>query len=260
MLDIERIFAAAKHATDMPQCSNSNQCGAKTTPQSAPGLTDSHTNAGTLLGRNTPVSPGKGGNSHRETRRSPVEVGTLEQASMRVTEGFPTVPTVPTEKNREGETGRSAPPVGAAGSDFCAAQFRGASRPVRHEINPAAVVRCVPFRDRIGATDEEVGAALRTLGQSSPIEEQRAWAASCVSKGLTPWRLLTFPAVPDERDCLGCAHIRSTVGAVRPHERRRFRWACALGYPMREVARASERILTAPPECESWARWAPAER
>ncbi len=172
--------------------------------------------------------------------------------------GVPTVPTVPTSKKREPESKPIAPAGVGAASSFRAvvAEVVGDSR--CHEINPAAVVLCFHAMTAMDATDAEMGEALRTLAHSPPSEQQRTWSDVCEARGLVPWRLLTFAAVEEERDCMGCANLRSLSGPVNGNERRRFRWGCALGYPIREVARASERIITAPPECRSWHKHLPA--
>ncbi|WP_374510555.1 hypothetical protein [Niveibacterium sp.] len=112
----------------------------------------------------------------------------------------------------------------------------------------------------LAASAAEVVEALRTLHDFPPAEQQRMWSDACEARGLVPWRLLTFPAVEQEHDCMGCAHLASASGPLIEGDRRRFRWRCGLGYPVREVARASERIITAPPECASWDRYAPEPR
>lgn len=126
-----------------------------------------------------------------------------------------------------------------------------------HELNPAAVVLCFHAMRAKHASDTELAEALHALTQHPPAEQQRQWAQACKRAGLTPWRLLTFAPISEDRDCMGCAHLVSHSGRLLLDERRAFRWGCAKGWPVREVARASERIICAPDECNDWTRFRP---
>ncbi len=57
-----------------------------------------------------------------------------------------------------------------------------------------------------------------------------------------------------------CVHLDSILDYVEGDERRRYRWKCKRGYLILEYGRATERIMLAPPECESWERFYPGQQ
>ncbi|WP_267726604.1 hypothetical protein [Niveibacterium sp. 24ML] len=174
--------------------------------------------------------------------------------------GVSTFPTVTTSETHDPEPMHGTRAGGEAASSFRAVFSEADRCDLRHEFNPAALVMCFHLMNREGVSNEALGGALRALSLLRPIEQQVTLSRRCAAAGLDGWRLLSFDAPGEERDCMGCANLRSVSGRLTDDDRRMFRWGCALGYPVREVARASERIITAPPDCTSWVRYKPLPR
>lgn len=145
----------------------------------------------------------------------------------------------------------STPAAGGAGNVFSADESAGS-----HPIHPAAVVLCLAWCRAKGLDHEDRLAALGSLDTWPPGEQVRRWHGACIDEGLKPWLLLCLPAPKSGGDCTRCSHL-TTRQYAETGGRRLFHWACGLGYLILETGRGTERIWTAPPECQSWERWQP---
>ncbi len=130
---------------------------------------------------------------------------------------------------------------------------------VSYPLNPAAVCLVVAAckRSPRNLTPEDMGRHILSLHRLSPAEQVRHWHGVCLKQGLAPWRVLSFDSPGEGKDCGMCVHLDSILDHVEGDERRCYRWACKLGYLILEYGRATERIMLAPPECESYERFYP---
>ncbi len=126
-----------------------------------------------------------------------------------------------------------------------------------YPLNPAAVCLVVAACEKTRKTPEEIGRHVLSLHHLKPAEQVRHWHMNCEAVGVVPWQVLTMTSPIEGKDCGMCAHLHSMMEYVEGEDRRRFRWACKLGYLILEYGRATERIMLAPPECESWERHYP---
>ena len=112
---------------------------------------------------------------------------------------------------------------------------------------------------RQNITRQEQIERLLDLANDPPNEQVRVWSQACRDIGLKPWHVLSVPTSSEGKDCSLCRHLHQEVGRApgQPEDRREFRWACKQGYLILELGRGTERILTAPPDCQSWERWRP---
>ena len=134
----------------------------------------------------------------------------------------------------------------------------GASSAV-YQWNPAAVLLCLAYCRKVEATREEMAGAVVDLATLPPAEQVRMWHEACRQVGIKPHHVLNLKSPGEGADCMGCRHLASVTDHM-PGDRRRFRWACGQGYLQLEYGRHTERILLAPPECESWERWYPSDQ
>ena len=129
---------------------------------------------------------------------------------------------------------------------------------VSHPLHPAAVCLVVAACEKAWkTTPEEIGKQVLSLHHMTPTEQVRHGHAACLAKGVAPWRVLAFESPGEGKDCGMCTHLHSILDHVDGDKRRRYRWACKLGYLILEYGRATERIMLAPPECGSWERHYP---
>lgn len=168
----------------------------------------------------------------------------------------PAVPAVPAKKQRDG----TEPEENGAGGGVAANDFASEMKDIRtkfHPVNAVAVVLLVAYVDKVGASPDEIGAALAALRTMPPGEQVRQWWQACLGEKLKPWRLIHLPTPGEGMECTGCRNIALINDRV-PGSRGQFHWSCKLGYLIHETGRYTERILIAPPECQSFERWRPA--
>lgn len=170
---------------------------------------------------------------------------------------FPLFPLFPRPETRPGFEGKEKAPGVAGRPDQIRARNEGDQS--RFPLHPAGVVLCLAWCDAVGADPEERAAALEAMTTTPPGEQVKRWHGACVAKGLKPWELIYMRAPREGTECGACKHLTSREYR-HPDERRRFHWACALGYLLHEYGSGSERIWIAPPECSSWERWYPTDQ
>ncbi len=170
----------------------------------------------------------------------------------------PDVPDVPA-KNQRGScsTSENGAHGGGAELENLASENEGSS--VSYPLNPAAVCLVVAACEKSprNPTPEEMGRHILSLHRLPPAEQVRHWHGVCRKQGLLPWRVLSFESPGEGEDCGMCVHLDSILDYVEGDDRRRWHWACKLGYLILEYGRATERIMLAPPECQSWERFYP---
>ena len=152
-----------------------------------------------------------------------------------------TVGTVDFQGGEGRETG-GAPGGGAARESFA--------------LHPASVMLALAYCKKLKSSDDERVSALLHLTTMQPGEQVKYWHSLCVEAGVKPWEVLMIRAPASGFDCTMCKHL-TTRQITCYGERRRFDWACGLGYLILETGRGSERIWIAPPECQSYERWYP---
>ena len=148
---------------------------------------------------------------------------------------------------------------GAAEKNF-APENEGPS--VSYPLNPAAVCLVVAACERSlrGLMPEDMSKHILSLHRLPPAEQVRHWHGVCLKQGLLPWRVLSFESPGEGKDCGMCVHLDSILDYVEGDDRRRWHWACKLGYLILEYGRATERIMLAPPECHSYERFYPGKQ
>jgi hypothetical protein len=170
---------------------------------------------------------------------------------------FPLFPLFPRPETRLGLEGQEKAPWVAGRPDQIRARNEGGQR--RFPLHPAGVVLCLAWCDVVGADADERAAALEAMTTTPPAEQVKQWHGVCVAQGLKPWELIYTKAPAEGTECGNCKHLTSREYR-HLDERRRFHWACALGYLLHEYGSGSERVWIAPPECESWERWYPSDQ
>lgn len=170
---------------------------------------------------------------------------------------FPLFPLFPRPETRLGLEGQEKAPGVAGRPDQIRAGNEG-DKP-RFPLHPAGVVLCLAWCDAVGADADERAAALEAMTTTPPAEQVRRWHGACVAKGLKPWQLIYTKAPAEGAECGKCKHLTSREYR-HPDERRRFHWACALGYLLHEYGSGTERVWISPPECGSWERWYPSDQ
>ena len=168
---------------------------------------------------------------------------------------FASVPVVPVENQWTGNDPENRAGEGGAQQCFCAEVDEDEKS--NNEENPAAVLLLLAWARVKEATREERTALLSNLSTMTPADQVRHWHGVCLRAGLKPWHVLFRPAPTWGNDCTRCQHLTTRHEAIG-EDRRRYHWACGLGYLILEHGRGTERIYVAPPECESFERWFPA--
>jgi hypothetical protein len=187
---------------------------------------------------------------------------TLEANNGGASERFrPARPVRPAEKQVEGrkdgekEGKKSAPGGGVAAENFAPRKATSRQQSASFQPDPEAVVMVLEVCRVTGGDIHDLATALEGLRTMSPDEQVRRWHSTCVDLNIKPWRLLHPKAPEGGLDCMGCSHISSTLEFIPDMGRRCFTWLCGLGYSMHVHDHAGERVLIAPPECQSWERW-----
>lgn len=160
----------------------------------------------------------------------------------------PAVPAVPEKNTRDGKEIMEISRDGGVAAE----KFRGR----KHRMNALAAVLAVAYCESVGASNEEIMAALSGLRRHPSGDQFRIWWNACLGGKLDPWKELHGPTLGEGMECGSCKHIDSVASYVAG-TRRRFHWSCKLGYMIHEHGYALERVLIAPPECQSWEQWAP---
>ena len=170
----------------------------------------------------------------------------------------PVVPVVPAKNQR---VSCSTPENSAHGGGVAGKNLAPENEQANavHPINPAAVALVVAACEQTRKTPEEIGRHILALHAMAPGEQVRQWSKHCQAIGLFPWRILAMDSPGEGKDCGMCGNLHSVFDHVEgdSQPRRRFRWACKLGYLILEYGRATERIMLAPPECTRWERFYP---
>jgi len=173
-------------------------------------------------------------------------------------EFVPVVPVVPA-KNQWGSCSTSENGAHGGGAEVKNLASENEGPGVSYPLNPAAVCLVVAACERSprNLTPEDMGLHILSLHRLPPAEQVRHWHGVCRKQGMLPWRVLSFESPGEGKDCGMCVHLHSILDYVAGEDRRRYRWACKLGYLILEYGRATERIMLAPPECKSWERFYP---
>lgn len=186
----------------------------------------------------------------------PPEVGQSKPSNGKAYSGiFESVPVVPVKNQWTGNDHENRAGEGDAQQSFCAEVDEDEKS--NNEENPAAVLLLLSWARAKGASMEERAAMLLDLSKLAPADQVRHWHGVCLRDGLKPWHVIYRPAPTWGDDCTRCKHLTTRHEAIG-EERRRYHWACGLGYLILEHGRGTERIFMAPPECESFERWYPA--
>ena len=127
-----------------------------------------------------------------------------------------------------------------------------------YRVNPAAILLLMAWTKVKQATSEERAKMVIDLERMEPADQVMHWHSVCVQDGLKPWQVLCLPAPLSGDDCTRCKHLTTRDEAIG-EARRRYHWACGLGYLILEHGRGTERVYIAPPECKTFERWYPAE-
>ena len=192
-----------------------------------------------------------------KTPSVPLEVGQAKASNGNgYSDILASVPVVPVENQWTGNEPEKIAGAGCAPQYFCAEV--GSPGNTINEANPAAVLLLMAWARVKQATREERAAMLLDLEDLPPADQVRHWHGVCLRDGLRPWQVLCQPAPEWGDDCTMCQHLTTREDAI-DEDRRRFHWACGLGYLILEHGRGTERIYVAPPECESWKRWRPSD-
>ena len=211
-----------------------------------PALTDK----GQELGQSVPVVPAKTGSV-------PLGVGQAKASNSKAcSHFFASVPVVPLKNQGTGKE-----PEEIAGAVALPQPFRAEVREkgnAFYEANPAAVLLVLAWSRLKQATRDERAGLLLDLESMPPSDQVKHWHGVCVADGLKPWRVLCCPAPLWGDDCTRCKHLTTREEAIG-EDRRRYHWACSLGYLILEHGRGTERVQISPPECKSFDRWYPAE-
>ena len=232
MLDLDSLFAAIQ-PVPVPSASDATKSAEHLEPSS-------------VKPDSPPATGGEVGHSGHNGL-TPVfdEVCPRESLQRKAFDGLGTVGTLGTVdfQGGEGQKGYGAPGGGAVRNEFA--------------LHPAAVILVLAYCRKVKASNEEKMSTLLNLETLSPGDQVRYWHSVCIEIGLIPWEVLMIPAPTSGLDCTMCKHL-TTRQMAGNGERRKFHWACGLGYLILETGRATERIWIAPPECQSYERWIPA--
>lgn len=192
-----------------------------------------------------------------KTASVPLGVGQAKASNGEAFGGFlASVPVVPVKKQWEGKEPEEIAGAGVAPQPFRAEV--GEKGNTLYEANPAAILLLMAWIKAKQASKQERAAMLLDLETLPPAEQVRHWHMACVQEGLKPWQVLCLPAPLSGDDCTWCKHLTTKEEAIG-EDRRRYHWACSLGYLLLEHGLGTERVLVAPPECESFERWYPSE-
>ncbi len=192
-----------------------------------------------------------------KTASVPLEAGQAKASNGGACSGFlASVPLVPLNNQR---TSKEPEEIdgGAAWPQSFRAEVSEKGNPL-YQANPAAVLLLMAWARVKRASKEERAAMLLDLETLPPADQVKHWHGVCVAEGLKPWHVLCLPAPVWGDDCTRCKHLTTREAAIG-EDRRRFHWACSLGYLILEHGRGTERVYAAPPECESFERWYPSE-
>lgn len=169
------------------------------------------------------------------------------------------VPVVPVKKQGTGNEAEKIAGAAAVPQAFRAkVREKGNSSNQGFPAHPAAVLLLMAWSKSKQASPDERAQLLLDLEGMAPADQVRHWHGVCLEAGLKPWLVLCLPAPQSGDDCTRCKHLTTQEAAIG-EERRRFHWACQLGYLILEHGRGTERIFVAPPECRSFERWYPSE-
>jgi len=187
----------------------------------------------------------------------PPQVGQAKASNGKACSHFSaSVPVVPLENQWTGKESEKIAGAAAVPQSFRAeVSEKGKSL---YEANPAAVLLLMAWSKAKQADREEGAAMLLDLQTLPPAEQVRYWHGVCLADGLKPWHVLCLPAPLSGNDCTRCRHLTTREEAIG-EGRRRYHWACSLGYLILEHGRGTERIWIAPDECVSFERWYPSE-
>lgn len=156
----------------------------------------------------------------------------------------PSAPNAPSEKQGEDKNlsemraGREAVP-----SNLCA----------KFPISPVAVSLLVAYWESVAGDVDELAGALAGLSTMQPGDQEQAYAAACAGAGLDARRIIQLQSSGEGQECCTCEHL-TTRKAIVPNTRQRYFWHCKLHYQVLEHF-AGDRIVIAPPECNSYTRW-----
>ncbi|MBS1185280.1 MAG: hypothetical protein H6R09_881 [Proteobacteria bacterium] len=192
-----------------------------------------------------------------KTASVPLQVGQAEASNSKDYRGFfASVPVVPPKNQWTGNDTEKIAGAGGAPQQFRAElSEKGIAQ---NEANPAAVLLLMAWARVKQATREERAAMLLDLEILPPADQVRHWHGVCLDAGLKPWHVLCLPAPRSGDDCTLCKHLTTRHEAIG-EDRRRYHWACDLGYLILEHGRGTERVYVAPPECQSFERWYPSQ-
>lgn len=201
------------------------------------------------------VEAGTGAVVPGKTANVPHAMGRLEASNGKASSDI--LGAVPNVPSKNVEEGIEAAPAGERGEGKHL-RARREDRPIHpHQVSPSAVLLCLAWCNRKRTPDARRWLALARLDRRPPGEQVRVWSRLCRRIGLKPWQVLAQPTAGEGKDCTFCRHFVQVVDRIPGRDRREFHWSCGLGYLILELGRATERILIAPPECESWERFYP---
>ncbi len=261
MLDLESLFAPPSASASVPNCAHENDTGsaannaitggcvpvAAPSPDNATKTAESLAKWGIEPDQPHPDWGEVGHSGHNGNTPAFGQVCQRKPLQHKAFDGLDTVGTLGTADFQGGESqkGDGAPGGGAARERFA--------------LHSSAVILALAYCRKVEADNDETVSILLHLDTMPPGEQVRRWHGSCLEVGVKPWEALTLPAPTSGGDCTKCKHL-ITRQMASDGCRRRFHWACGLGYLILETGRGTERIWISPPECSSWERWQPGVR
>lgn len=232
MLDLDNLFATQSSGATVPSLSGGVNQSESLAPSSLDDISQHHSRCEV------------GHSGHSALTPVLAQVCPPKPLQHKALDELGTLGTLGTVDIQEGEDRalKNSPGEGAARDQFA--------------LHPAAIILVLAYCKKVRASNDERISALLHLETMKPGDQVKCWHLSCIEVGIKPWEVLTLPAPSSGLDCTMCKHL--TTRQITSHnERRRFDWACGLGYLILETGRATERIWIAPPECNNYQRWVP---